>query len=122
MNSKTLNNWMQFLASIGVILSLIFIGVQIQQSREIAIADIYQQRTALLLQHFSFSVPAEITPRKAAAELISLPEAADDPRRSKYSTVRSWDDTICPVHVLPEKLSTAVCPSDSILLLRVTAT
>jgi len=59
MNSKTLNNWMQFLASVGVILSLIFVGVQIQQSREIAIADIYQQRTALLLQHFSFAVPTE---------------------------------------------------------------
>ena len=59
MNSKTLNNWMQFLASVGVILSLIFVGVQVQQSREIAIADIYQQRTALLLQHFSFAVPTE---------------------------------------------------------------
>ena len=59
MNTTTLNNWMQFLASVGVILSLIFVGVQIQQSRDIAIADIYQQRTALLLQHFSFAVPAE---------------------------------------------------------------
>ena len=50
---------MQFLASVGVILSLIFVGVQIQQSREIAIAEIYQQRTALLLQSWSFAVPAE---------------------------------------------------------------
>ena len=41
MNSETLNNWMQFLASVGVILSLIFVGVQVKQSREIAIADIY---------------------------------------------------------------------------------
>jgi hypothetical protein len=50
MKSNTLNNRMQFLASVGVILSLIFVGVQVQQSREIAIADIYKQRTALLLQ------------------------------------------------------------------------
>lgn len=59
MNSKVLNSWMQFLASVGVILSLIFVGVQIQQSREIAIAEIYQQRTALLLENFSFAVPTE---------------------------------------------------------------
>ncbi len=59
MNSESLNNWLQLLASVGVILSLIFVGVQIQQSREIAIADIYQQRTDLLLQNFSVAVPAE---------------------------------------------------------------
>ena len=59
MNSERLNHWMQFLASVGVILSLIFVGVQIQQSRDIAIADIYQQRTALLLQSWSFAVPVE---------------------------------------------------------------
>ena len=59
MKSKALNDWMQLFASVGVILSLIFVGVQIRQSREIAIADIYQQRTALLLQNFSFAVPPE---------------------------------------------------------------
>ena len=59
MKSKSLNNWMQFLAAVGVILSLIFVGVQIQQSREIAIAEIYQQRTALLLENFSIAVPTE---------------------------------------------------------------
>ncbi len=59
MNSQKIDNWLQILASIGVILSLIFVGLQIQQSREIAIADIYQQRTALLLEDRSLSVPAE---------------------------------------------------------------
>ena len=59
MNSEKLNDWIQIIASIGVILSLIFVGLQIQQSREIAIADIYQQRTELLLQNFDFAVPAE---------------------------------------------------------------
>ena len=47
------------LANVGVVLSLIFVGVQIQQSRQIAVADIYQQRTALLLQSFYSAVPAE---------------------------------------------------------------
>ena len=47
-NSK-LNDWLQLAASVGVILSLIFVGLEIKQSREIAIADIYQQRTAILI-------------------------------------------------------------------------
>ncbi len=59
MNSSKLNDWLQIFASVGVILSLIFVGFQIQQSREIAIADIYQQRTALLLQQIAFSTPPE---------------------------------------------------------------
>ncbi len=59
MDSIKFNNWLQILASVGVILSLIFVGLQIQQSREIAIADIYQQRTALLLQQVGLSTPPE---------------------------------------------------------------
>ena len=59
MDSNKLNDWVQILATVGVILSLIFVGIQIQQSREIAIADIYQQRTALLMQQISMTVTPE---------------------------------------------------------------
>jgi hypothetical protein len=59
MNRERISDWLQLGASIGVILSLIFVGLEIQQSREIAIADIYQQRTALMLQQLSFVVPPE---------------------------------------------------------------
>ena len=66
---------MQILASVGVILSLIFVGLQIQQSREIAIADIYQQRTALLLQQLSLVIPPEeihkAWRKERAGELLS---------------------------------------------------
>ena len=50
MDKSKLNEWLQLAASIGVILSLIFVGLEIQQSRQIAIADIYQQRAALVVQ------------------------------------------------------------------------
>jgi hypothetical protein len=60
MVSAKLNDWIQILTSVGVILSLIFVGLQIQQSREIAIADIYQQRTAILIQQLGFSFPPEV--------------------------------------------------------------
>jgi hypothetical protein len=47
----------QILGMIGVIASLVFVGIQIKQSRDIALADIYQQRSAmqldLALSHYS---------------------------------------------------------------------
>jgi hypothetical protein len=59
MDKSKLNDWLQLAASIGVILSLIFVGLEIQQSREIAIADIYQQKTAILIDQLAFGMPAE---------------------------------------------------------------
>jgi len=59
MDKSKLNDWLQLAASVGVILSLVFVGLEIQQSREIAIADIYQQKTAILIQQLSFGMPAE---------------------------------------------------------------
>ncbi len=77
MDTKKLNDWMQILTSVGVILSLIFVGLQIQQSREIAIADIYQQPTAILIQQLGFSMPPEVVHeswRKARAGEDLSPE------------------------------------------------
>jgi hypothetical protein len=59
MNSAKLNDWMQVAASVGVILSLVFVGFQIQQSRDIAIADIYQQRAAMMIQVLQGTYPVE---------------------------------------------------------------
>ena len=39
----------QILGMIGVIASLVFVGIQIKQSRDIALADIYQQRSSMQL-------------------------------------------------------------------------
>lgn len=39
----------QFLGMLGVIASLVFVGFEIKQSRDIAIADIYQQRSSMAL-------------------------------------------------------------------------
>ena len=49
MDSAKLNDWLQLLGIAGVIASLIFVGMELQQSRQIAIADIYQQRAALAI-------------------------------------------------------------------------
>jgi len=60
MNKEKLNDRLQLAASIGVILSLIFVGLEIQQSREIAIADIYQQRAAMIIDVNSLQLSSEI--------------------------------------------------------------
>ena len=70
MDSSKLNDWMQIFGIFALIASLIFVGLQIQQSREIAIADIYQQRTAILIQQLGFGMPSEVvheSSRKARA-------------------------------------------------------
>ena len=59
MQSSKLNDWLQLAASVGVILSLIFVGLEIQQSRQIAIADVFQQKSALAVQVQQGSLSAE---------------------------------------------------------------
>ena len=50
MDANKLSRWLQILGLAGLIASLLFVGLELQQSREIAIADIYQQRAALVIQ------------------------------------------------------------------------
>lgn len=50
MQSSKLNDWIQIAALIGVILSLVFVGFEIRLSRQVAIADVFQQKTALAVQ------------------------------------------------------------------------
>ena len=77
--TEQLQNWLQIAGLGGVILSLIFVGLEIQQSRQIAIADIYQQRTALVMhaQTSNFSPELFIEARRkreAGEELDSSDE------------------------------------------------
>ena len=43
---EKINDWLQVAGFIGVIASLIFVGYEIKQSREIAMAELYQARVA----------------------------------------------------------------------------
>lgn len=49
MKKEEINDWLQVAGLAGVIASLIFVGYEINQSREIAMADIYQQRSSMAL-------------------------------------------------------------------------
>ena len=46
MDSAKLNDWLQVIGLFGVIASLVFVGMQMKQDREIALSDAYQARTA----------------------------------------------------------------------------
>jgi hypothetical protein len=41
----------QMLGAVGVTASLLFVGFELKQSRDIAVADIYQQRTVMWIDH-----------------------------------------------------------------------
>jgi len=44
MNAEKLNDWLQVVGMFGVIASLVFVGLEMRQTREIAISQIYQAR------------------------------------------------------------------------------
>ena len=52
MDSQKLNDWMQVAGIFAVVASLIFVGLQMKQSQEIAIAAQYQERAALGMEYF----------------------------------------------------------------------
>lgn len=49
MDSTKLNDWIQIVGIFGVMASLVFVGLQLKQSHQIALADIYQARTTALV-------------------------------------------------------------------------
>jgi len=44
LNTEKLNNWLQLVGMVGVIASLIFVGLQLQQTQKIAMSNAYQTR------------------------------------------------------------------------------
>lgn len=60
MNNETVSNWLQIMGFAGLIASLVFVGLELRQSREIAIADVYQQRAAMLIDVHTISLTSEL--------------------------------------------------------------
>jgi hypothetical protein len=53
MNSDKLNDWMQVVGIFAVVVSLIFVGFQLKQSQDIAIAGQNQERQSVALDYYS---------------------------------------------------------------------
>lgn len=60
MENDKVSDWLQLLGFGGLIASLVFVGLELRQSREIAIADVYQQRAAMLIDVHSITLSSEL--------------------------------------------------------------
>jgi len=75
MNSAKLNDWLQVIGLFGVIASLLFVGLQMKQDREIALSQATQARTDTTIQ--SIMGAAENPYYMAAIDKISGGESDD---------------------------------------------
>ncbi len=60
MDSAKLNDWMQVVGIFALVASLIFVGLQMKQSQEIAIAAQYHDRTALAVENNNVQIESGI--------------------------------------------------------------
>jgi hypothetical protein len=60
MKSRKLEDWLQIIGLFGVIGSLIFVGLQMKQDRDIALSEIWQARTAAVVEQTSSVASNEI--------------------------------------------------------------
>ena len=70
MNSSKLNDWLQVIGLFGVIASLIFVGLQMMQDREIALSAIYQERATSVTEFYTNIATDEVA-RQAMAKVTS---------------------------------------------------
>ena len=88
MDSAKLNDWLQVIGLFGVIASLVFVGMQMKQDREIALSDAYQARTATAIDF--------------QASVVSSPELLDAQLRVQangFENVSARDRILYTTHV-----------------------
>ena len=80
MDMAKINDWLQVVGFFGIIASLLFVGLEMQQSRQIAMADIYQQRAAMVIESNSIGLTSEILfdirSKREAGETLTNTEQA----------------------------------------------
>ena len=75
MDSAKLNDWMQVAGIFALVASLVFVGLQMKQSQDIAIAAQYHNRTALAVENFH--VMAELGNHGAATRYCPIEPTED---------------------------------------------
>jgi len=80
MDSTKLNDWMQVVGIFALVASLVFVGLQMKQSQEIAIAAQYHQRAALTVESLNAELESgnlKFWGRQSATESTSEAELYD---------------------------------------------
>ena len=98
MSTKRIEEWLQIIGLFGVIGSLIFVGLQLKQDRDIALSEIWQSRTGVLIQNTSSAASSEILMSAFAksehgrlAELTPVEEEAS--RWFVWGTMYMWENS-----------------------------
>ena len=78
MNSARLNDWIQIVGMSAIIASLIFVGLQIKQAQDIAIASQYQARSDALRDQFAAFLESDAAMRVIGADLLADIRASED--------------------------------------------
>ena len=74
MDSAKLNDWMQVVGIFAVVASLIFVGLQMIQDREIALAGQYQERSAMAVEYWNGLAQSEYDVRTVGNNVIADPK------------------------------------------------
>ena len=86
-----LNDWLQVVATVGVIASIVFLGLELRQNSDLMRAQIYQARAEIIQETFTTlrwtGAPASAS-RLAAARMNS--EAARRIRKGAVTWTASW--------------------------------
>ncbi len=78
MKSEKLHNWIQAIGIVAVIASLVFVGMQLKQSQEIAIAAQYQARFDAASGHYAAILESDSGLRVIGADVLSDIRAKKD--------------------------------------------
>jgi hypothetical protein len=81
MDLGKLNDWMQVIGIFAVVASLIFVGIELKQSQEIAVAAQYQARAATAVEVHEGRMQNEIVSRRVGEDLkesFGLPRGFDE--------------------------------------------
>ena len=70
-DSAKLNDWMQVVGIFAVVVSLVFVGLQMIQDRDIALAGQYQERSATALEFWNGQLQSEYDLRTVGNRLLS---------------------------------------------------
>ncbi len=74
MDSAKLNDWMQVVGIFAVVASLVFVGLQMMQDREIALAGQYQERSATAVEYWNGLAQSEYDLRTIGNNIIADPK------------------------------------------------
>lgn len=78
MNSTKLHDWIQITGMTAIIASLIFVGLQLKQAQDIAIAAQYQARSDSLREQFAAFLESDAGMRVIGKDLLADIQASDD--------------------------------------------